>query len=112
MKFCEKVIADFGGYDAAKKLTETEGAVMLHNIEALKLHLLNYRRIHNMYEVGDKVINLIGNVPYVYKVEQIDSDGSITIVRRPKPDQPHWTIKKSNDIRHATDIEIAQGYRS
>lgn len=99
MKFYEHVIADFGGYEAAKKLTETEGAGMLHNIEALKAHLLNYRRANNIFDFTDKVVftdprsadvlMAVHEPLYLTEMAKIGSAG----------------------VRHATDEEIAAGHR-
>lgn len=76
----------------------------------LQSALLKYRRQHNIYEVGDKVVskyenlNLFGDV--VLEIEYFRKLSSVVWVR----------FTNENDyrvdaLRHATDAEIAAGKR-
>ena len=107
MKLYETVIADFGGYEAAKKVSESESAGFLHNVAALKQRLLEYRREHNIFEVGDKVVstldgdedwkNAVCEILAFHKKMAITTGFSCAI--------HHY------DYRHATDAEIKAGRR-
>ena len=107
MKLYETVIADFGGYEAAKKVSESESAGFLHNVAALKQRLLEYRREHNIFEVGDKVVstldgdedwkNAVCEILAFHKKMAITTGFSCAI--------HHY------DYRHATDKEIEAGRR-
>ena len=85
------LIEQLGGYHAAKNLLGGISNNKSPN-EILNRELLEYRRQHNIFEVGDKVIYLIlGNDVITYD---------------------DWLkTQNSNWIRHATDEEIAAGNR-
>ena len=102
------LIEHLGGYQAAKEfLNET-----LNNKypnEILNRELLKYRRQHNIFEVGDKVVfrecSGIGGASDaidLMTVKSIDAFG----VRMTNSLCP-WAIQ----IRHATDAEIKAGCR-
>lgn len=99
------LIEQLGGYEKAK--------VMLRGLgNEYESALLQYRREHNIYDVGDKVVRLDNDNPYIYTIQKVDSD-CITIVRKKKSNAVKtWGMWIShNELRHATTQEIAQGYR-
>ena len=55
MKLYERVISDFGGYEKCKDILSQPNIGFIMNAEALRRHMLEYRRQHNIFEVGDKV---------------------------------------------------------
>ena len=53
------LIEQLGGYEAAKKqVSRLESKGSLVTAEGMKLELLDYRRQHNIFEVGDKVVSI------------------------------------------------------
>ena len=91
------LIEQLGGYEKAKECLDTKTA-RLSVINELRAALLECRRKHNIFEVGDKV---------VVKSKPIFSDDyKIHIVKDEYLDDPCMGA-----VRHATDKEIAQGYR-
>ena len=96
------LIEQLGGYERAKVILQTVG----HEHDAM---LLEYRRQHNIFEVGDKVVfrecSGIGGASDaidLMTVKSIDAFG----VRMTNSLCP-WAIQ----IRHATDEEIKAGRR-
>ena len=93
-----KLIKGLGGYDAAKAHYDEFSKKIAY--PQLRDALLEYRREHNIFEVGDY---------YVYLYEW-DSDLDIVCKFNPSEWSDHlWNIK--NMIRHATDEEIKAGHR-
>lgn len=105
------LIEQLGGYECAKAeyndpmyedgelytIKATGARFFKHNLTD---ELLEYRRQHNIFEVGDY---------YVYLYEW-DSDLDIVCKFNPSEWGDHlWNIK--NMIRHATDAEIKAGRR-
>ena len=91
------LIEQLGGYEKAKECLDTKTA-RLSVINELRAALLEYRRKHNIFEAGDKV---------VVKSKPIFSDDyKIHIVKDEYLDDPCMGA-----VRHATDKEIVQGYR-
>ena len=87
----QECIEAFGGYESAKKAVEvvdTQG-LKTFNVEAMRSHLLEYRREHGIYEVGDKVVS--------------DDSGMIMIFGD--------GCEKWFCLRHATALEIQTGHR-
>lgn len=56
MKFYERVISDFGGYEKCKDILSQPNIDFIMNAQGLREHMLEYRRQHNIFEVGDKVV--------------------------------------------------------
>jgi hypothetical protein len=100
------LIEQLGGYEEARKSLGSLWDVE-DNIHLSK-KLLEYRREHNIFEVGDYVLRNDGFFS-VLKITGIDN-GCADLVRRVDGD-PRWSRFKLTEIRHATDKEIAQGYR-
>ena len=55
MKLYERVISYFGGYEKCKDILSQPNIGFIMNAEALRRHMLEYRRQHNIFEVGDQV---------------------------------------------------------
>lgn len=100
-------------YQKVKHLRDSSEVEVKHRrvvfaVGILRQDLLEYRRQHNIYEVGDKVVILtlaLGN-KYLWKVESIDGC-MIEISQVGQPNEwAHFT-----EIMHATDAEIAAGHR-
>ena len=102
----EVLIENLGGYESAKYKLRDNGSL---HAERLKKALLEYRRQHNIFEVGDKIVfrecSGIGGASDaidLMTVKSIDAFG----VRMTNSLCP-WAIQ----IRHATDEEIKAGKR-
>lgn len=88
----EKVSEDFKKLHLNLKEQQKSNKVFMDAFDALKTELLEYRREHNIFEVGDRfVIDGLFGVFYA-------NDGNI----------PYLDYNK---IRHATDEEIKAGKR-
>ena len=110
------LIEQLGGYSAAK--AEANAPVKLKNFfdyEQLDKDLLEYRRQHNIFEVGDKVCcrggikqNPFWDLNSIFTIKEI-WDGEIDLITSDDdlgcfPVRPH-------QIGHATDAEIEAGKR-
>src|SRR5690606_9281792 len=92
MKFYERVISDFGGYEKCKDILSQPNIDFIMNTQGLREHMLEYRRQHNIFEVGDAmVIPSRGNG--IFHFNALFSDRDIA------------------EARHATDAEIKAGKR-
>ena len=72
--------------------------------EEVRKECLEYRREHNIYEVGDKVVHHKFSNIKIYEVCEISGD-LLTVFYDRK------THSFKTDIRHATDAEIKAGRR-
>lgn len=80
---------------------------MIEDIPAeLKLSQIEYRRQHNIYEVGDDVVLSDGNCTLMYKLHE--RIGKYVYLKRPSGREYDFNI---DQIRHATDAEIKAGKR-
>lgn len=103
------LIERLGGYEKAKRALDREIRLTSPNtFYCLKLNdaLLEYRRQHNIYEVGDKVVLSGGNCTLMYKLHE--RIGKYVYLKRPSGREYEFHI---DDIRHATDEEIEAGKR-
>lgn len=66
--------------------------------------LLEYRRKHNIFEVGDKVVHPKFGDTRLYEVREVK--GSLVLVYFDR-----LSYSFNSDLRHATDEEIKQGRR-
>ena len=73
-------------------------------IEDIRKALLQYRRQHNIFEVGDKVVHHKFSNMKIYEICEISGD-LFTVFY----DRKSHSFK--TDVRHATDAEIAAGKR-
>ena len=98
------MINSFDEYEKAKSKLRDNGSL---HAERLKKALLEYRRQHNIYEIGDKIVstldgsedwkNAICEILAFHKKMAITTGFSCAI--------HHY------DYRHATDEEISAGHR-
>lgn len=113
------LIEQLGGYDQANnkllKMDKILKEVYYSHSDAQKANelrqtLLEYRRQHNIFEVGDKVVYLSNIAPehnVIYRIDLV-TPSACYIVDDLGMDYyaPHYHIK------HATDEEIKAGHRS
>lgn len=57
MKFYERVISDFGGYEKCRDILSQPNIDFIMNAQGLREHMLEYRRQHNIFEQGDPVVS-------------------------------------------------------
>ena len=114
------LIEQLGGYDKAKEWVNP--SIEAISQEVLKSELLEYRRQHNIYEVGD----LITHPAYDWKIlkvhDPIPSENTLFAFTNDhvKHHWGHGIVFEKNGVvmvtynycRHATDAEIAAGKRS
>lgn len=93
------LIERLGGYEAAKAEGEKWGFD-----DFLNNQLLEYRRQHNIFEVGDKVVHPKFSNMNIYEICEIKGD-LFTVFY----DRKSHSFK--SDVRHATDEEIKAGKR-
>lgn len=96
------LIEQLGGYEAAKAEGEEWGFD-----DFLNNQLLEYRRQHNIFEVGDKVVAPILHGCFVGKIIAYRSD----IDRFDVMGSRHWGWFFAHQLKHATDAEIKAGKR-
>lgn len=112
------LIEQFGGYEAAKAGSEARHRSGIAPCE-LDRQLLEYRRQHKIFEVGDKVVLCNwDNNSNLYKISRVyehkfhNGDGYVKssfVYNLKEFPFDHWFNKQ--DIRHATNEEIAAGKR-
>ncbi|WP_179996096.1 hypothetical protein [Acinetobacter sp. YH16051] len=112
MKFYERVIRDFGGYEKCKDILSQPNIGFIMNAHALRDHMLEYRRQHNIFEVGDKVV-LAQSYPLdtVNEIKRIEN-----LTPHIKGSETKYFLENSLgcwsfQIKHATDEEIKAGKR-
>ena len=103
------LIEQLGGYDRAKiRLDGAEQSLSYY--KDLSAALLEYRRQHNIFEVGDKVVYTgRANDNDLYTVKEIYT-GNDFVFGDNGADKNFW-ILFLGEIRHATDEEIKAGKR-
>ena len=107
------LIEQLGGYERAKRELELkeQNSVLQCCIavtaEMIRDALLEYRRQHNIFEVGDKVvlISMIDNEVFEYTEYSKGLDLHFF------ESEHNYGHAKLSDIRHATDEEIKAGKR-
>ena len=97
------IIEQLGGYEKAKECLNTRTA-RLSVINELRAALLEYRRQHNIYEIGDKVSHTIFSS--IFTINDVQSYSVLATTNT-----GYHTSLNIVLIRHCTDKEIAQGYR-
>ena len=93
------LIEQLGGYEAAKAEGEEWGFD-----DFLNNQLLEYRRQHNIFEVGDKVIKTHPKNTILWPVLGVYKNGGVWL------DYKGFCWKPPR-VRHATDAEIKAGKR-
>ena len=93
MKFYERVINDFGGYEKCKDILSQPNIGFIMNAQAMRRHMLEYRRQHNIFEIGDLYVftEKYSKQSVIHKVDSLNSGKGC--------------------IRHATPEEIKAGRR-
>ena len=104
MKFYERVISDYGGYEKCKDILSQPNIGFIMNVQALREHMLEYRRQHNIFEVGDLIMyeNKMYEIKYIYHPEKARITDGL---------QGRTVYDFPRGIRHATDEEIKAGKR-
>lgn len=99
------LIEQLGGYDAAKRYAESrKGADNTSAYDSLRANLLEYRRQHNIFEVGDRVIKTHPKNTILWPVLGVYKNGGVWL------DYKGFCWKPPR-VRHATDEEIQAGKR-
>ena len=107
------LIEQLGGYEKAKAFLNAtsftiDELIMMQRSGLRSQHvekaLLEYRRQHNIFEIGDKVVSKENN-GFVYTV--ITVDGGLGRLKNVLFDH----VYPLHDFRHATDEEIKAGKR-
>ncbi|WP_180136565.1 hypothetical protein [Acinetobacter sp. YH12066] len=102
------LIEQLGGYDKAKKELNSPSNTNVFFQCEIEQALLGYRRQHNIFEVGDKVvIRKADSHPDLFTYESISKSGNMHFFESPF-NYGHLDLCK---VRHATDEEIAAGKR-
>ena len=101
------LIEHFGGYEKCKEIVNQPLVDFAMTAQALREAMLEYRREHGIFEVGDAVTSkgYEGNIHYVKEVVSEDS----MIIFSNFMACPQCVFKDS--FRHATPEEIAAGHR-
>ena len=87
-----------GGYEKAKVILQAVG----HEHDAM---LLEYRRQHNIFEVGDKVIGTKLFDDRIFEFQYYLPELSMAVISK------DGAAIGLNQLRHATDAEIKAGKR-
>ena len=95
------LIEQLGGYDVVKQMWIDGGSL---KDTQLACELLEYRRQHNIYEIGDKVSHTIFSS--IFTINDVQSYSVLATTNT-----GYHTSLNIVLIRHCTDKEIAQGYR-
>ena len=94
------LIENLGGYESAKSKFRDNGSL---HAERLKKALIEYRRQHNIFEVGDKVVYVDDFMP--------DSVSVVSEVNDRVWLNGNNAVCIKEMIKHAEDEEIAAGKR-
>ena len=110
----EVLIENLGGYESAKSKFRDNGSL---HAERLKKALLEYRRQHNIFEVGDKVVfsnnpcalnhsvwQVISNKDYPVVAPICNFNGRVIV-------EANMSVLSPYRIQHAEDAEIKAGKR-
>ena len=121
------LIEQLGGYEAAKakigQINHTlENSELLgggdareglyERLESIEKALLEYRRQHNIFEVGDIAVNSRGDESRLLKIWKVDvcpTDKRMSIADYDADGLAGWS--RFHCLRHATDAEIKSGKR-
>lgn len=99
------LIQEYGGYDKAKAASKRIDVRSI-GYKKLKKALLQYRREHGMYEVGDPVIRHWNNQLY-YICHDVDNGSEFLIAEKPNtPVSKCRVCEMPCNLKHATDAEI------
>ena len=104
----QECIEEFGGYDAAKKAVDEADKSLLKilNIEAMRSHLLEYRRENNIFDMGDYIIYEDELMVFAMWSDAINDCAYVGYAYA-----DDGFLAKKEEFRHATDQEIKAGHR-
>ena len=116
------LIEQLGGYEKAKAFLNAtsftiDELIMMQRSGLRTQHvekaLLEYRRQHNIFEVGDKVVDTDGFFDWLCKVDYLSTDGRVVMYKHDqrRGDTAFSTWPPIRRVRHATDAEIKAGKR-
>ena len=106
MKFYERVINDFGGYEKCKDILSQPNIGFIMNAEALRRHMLEYRRQHNIFETDDYIIHDGELKVFAMWSSAVEGCAYIGYAYAENGEMAH-----KDEFRHATDEEIKAGKR-
>ena len=98
------LIERLGGYENAKERGKRENVLDDHDFNYIQKALLQHRRVHNIFEVGDKVIKTHPKNTILWPVLGVYKNGGVWL------DYKGFCWKPPR-VRHATDAEIKAGKR-
>ena len=106
------LIERLGGYENAKERGKRENVLDDHDFNYIQKALLQHRRVHGIFEVGDAVIRKWNGRLY-YLIVDIDSDGKEFLIHRDRGAKFKDCRISDNicNFKHATDAEIEAGKR-
>lgn len=109
----QKCIEEFSGYEKCKEILKQPNIDMIMNAQALHKHMLEYRRQHGIFEVGDKVFRKDEDkrMMLIDDVTISNHDYRMTIIGFDYIDSDGFGWTRAFKVRHATDEEIAAGHR-
>lgn len=106
------LIEQLGGYEKAKRELELKEQNSILQCcasvtdDMIRSAMLDYRRQHNIFEVGDYFVNYADDA--VYTALSIDQNNRM---HGKSGDKNVWTYFGRFGLRHATDAEIKAGKR-
>lgn len=98
------LIEQLGGYEAAKEWYKDQDLRGGHTVK-IRAALLDYRRQHNIFEVGDKVIGSKLFDDRIFEFQHYLPELSMAVISK---DEAAIGL---NQLRHATPEEIKSGKR-
>ncbi|OTG78504.1 hypothetical protein B9T31_17485 [Acinetobacter sp. ANC 4558] len=101
------LINQLGGYEKAKNELEKTKNQKYRNFGFLEEALLQYRREHNIFEVGDLVVNDGLIAPHIYSFKKLMPEISMALIMRNGEEGACGLFR----LRHATPKEIQAGRR-
>ncbi|QTD62668.1 hypothetical protein [Acinetobacter towneri] len=111
MRFHERVISDFGGYEKCKDILSQPNIDLIMNAHGLREHMLEYRRQHNIFEVGDKVVFGSGLNADLFTIKSKPKKKNGVLLLPVILSNGSWFDLMEQFVRHATDEEIKVGKR-
>ena len=106
------LIERLGGYENAKERGKRENVLDDHDFNYIQKALLQHRRVHGIFEVGDKVV--YRDLPHerLFSVRFVGDDEIVVYELWDEMGAKTFTEKHPySDIDHATDAEIKAGKR-
>ena len=100
------LIEQLGGYGRAKDALELPLDYGFSD-DDIKAALLEYRRQHNIFEVGDWVVHIFYKDSMLQRIKGVDGNYIYVLSH----DESYQYKAYSPDFRHATDAEIKAGKR-